>query len=524
MKNKILKNVIVILVITVLAKISSFFAEIVVAALLGTTEKADAFSIISGVHQIIYPMLSVGIWGLFLPEYKKVLIKESSEDADKLSNKVLSIFLIISMVASTIIWIFAKQLIDIIAIGFNEELKNVSINLLRIYSPYFVLVIISAIYAAMLQARENFLGSQIREVVSFLPTIFLGKLLYCMYDLNGLIYALLIGGICRLVIIFPFINWKYKFKFDFDFKDSRIIMMIKKVPSVLINTGITQINTLVDKMMATGLIIGSVASLNYGQKLINVVNGLLTSTVSTAIYPTMTQFVAEGKKNSLKTLIEKIIKILAIIIIPLSILVILFRKEIVTIVFKRGMFGDDSVLTTSNVFAFYAIGLYFIGIKSIFDHVFYSIGDTKSMMYISIVSVVLNISFNMILVKIFGIIGLSLATSISAILTIILNIILLRKYLKLELYKTLIFLLKIIGISIISIMIPYYIIDIIGISNLFIKIMLVIIFASIIYFIELLVFKIEEYKEIMMMAKTWLLKIKEKKENKNGNNKKSINV
>ena len=68
--KKIYKNFTIVFVITILSKIVSFVSEVIIAYILGTSEKADAYSMIMGIHQVMYPMLSVGIWSIFLPKYK----------------------------------------------------------------------------------------------------------------------------------------------------------------------------------------------------------------------------------------------------------------------------------------------------------------------------------------------------------------------------------------------------------------------------------------------------------------------
>ena len=65
--KKIFRGAVIIIFVSALAKLSAFLSEAVNAAYLGTTGESDAYYMIAGVQQVIYPMLSIGIWNVFLP-------------------------------------------------------------------------------------------------------------------------------------------------------------------------------------------------------------------------------------------------------------------------------------------------------------------------------------------------------------------------------------------------------------------------------------------------------------------------
>ena len=285
--SSIVRNLKIVFLLTILAKIASFLSEVIIANYLGTSNKADAYSMIAGIHAVIYPMLGIGIWSIFLPKYQKQKTISNVKATKEYSDKVITIFIMLSSAIALFVFVFADWIIAIASPGFDGETKNIAASLLRIYSPYFVFSTISSVYAAMLQSHGKFLGSQLREFVSYLPTIILGPVMYLYIGVSGFAIALVIGSILRLVIQFPFINWGYRYKPNFRFKDRAVISLFKKSPAAIITSSSDQILTLVDKIMASTLAVGSVASLNYGSKLTNAINGVLTNSVSTVLFPEM---------------------------------------------------------------------------------------------------------------------------------------------------------------------------------------------------------------------------------------------
>ena len=246
-----------------------------------------------------------------------------------------------------------------------------------------------------------------REVVSYIPIIFSTIFLYPRFGISSLAIALVISSIFRLIFELPFINWGYKFKFDLKLNQKDIKLMLKRLPSALLTAGIIQINSFVDKMMASALPTGAVASLNYGHRLQNLFAGLLSTSISTATYPIMAQYVAEKDYDSLKKMIVNTILIMAVMIIPISIACVLFRKELVSIAFMRGKFDLNSMITTSSVFGAYCIGLLFSSTYTLITNVFYCFGDTKITMRISLMNLLINILLNIIFVNFMGVTGLA---------------------------------------------------------------------------------------------------------------------
>ena len=507
MKN-LAKNVGIVLALTILGKVASFLSEMIIANFLGTTNQADAYSMISGIHYVIYPMLGIGIWSIFLPEYQKRRVLAEEKELKEYSDKVITLFLILSTIAAVLVFVFAGQIISVASPGFSEETKEIATILLRIYSPYFVFSTISSVYAAMLQSRGRFLGSQIREFASYLPTILIGPLLYSKIGVSGFAVALIFGSILRLVVQFPFINWEYRYKPNFHFRDKSIATIFKKSPSALIISSSDQVLTLVDKSMASSLAIGSVASLNYGHKLTNVINGVVTTSVGTVLFPEMPKMLVKKQHKELGDLTVRVLVSLSMIIFPIMILALIYSKDIVQLVYARGLFDDNSVITTTAVFYGYLFGLYFVGIKQITDKLFYSMDKNNIVMIFNIIHVVMNIILNIILINMMGLSGLAYATSISSTVYMLICLV----YLKRSIIRLNIFKLfgKLVIVFLISLLPTLAISMLLNNTGLFWVIRLIITaVAGLIFY--LIVYKIIRFEEFINMQNMVLKIFKNKK-------------
>lgn len=430
--NKILNGTIVIIAVGIVAKFASFISEAVLAAFLGTTYQSDAYYMIWSVHAVVYPMMSVGVWRIFLPLYKGHIAKDEYSLADSLTNKSISFFTLISIVVVIFLFVFAPFVVSVIAPGFKGETRALCIKLVRISAPMYVFIISAAVYASVLQCHDQFLGSQIREVVSHIPTIVAAVFFYRTFGIEAMAIALVIASVLRLLIELPFVRWGYRFKPDINFNTVEFRLMLKRLPSALISAGVAQLNTLVDKAMASTLPTGTVSGLNYGHKLLNVFSGLLSSAIATATYPQMIELISLNKKEELGRLIVRIVNIFSILMFPITVACVAFRFELVSAVFQRGAFDETSTKLTANVFALYSLSLFFVACNTVISNIFYGYGDTKTPMHISIVNLLINVLLNFILIHFLGVNGLALATSLSAIITFLVRLLAVEQYVKIE--------------------------------------------------------------------------------------------
>ena len=267
-------------------------------------------------------------------------------------------------------------------------------------------------------------------------------------------YALVVGGLVRLLVELPFVNWNYRPRVDLRFRTKEFETILARLPSALLSEGVNRINTLIDKIMASGLPEGSISALNYGVKLTNVFSGLFSSAISTALYPQVIELIAKDRKEELRKLIRKILSIFLIVMLPVSVGCVMLRRELVTAVFMRGSFDASSVSITASVFACYAAGLLFFACSSVISNLFYSHGDTKTPLWISIAHLGVNVTLNLLLVSRFGATGLAAATTISAFVTLVLRMVLVRRHIDLEYRKMLGVSVKILAATTLSCVIP----------------------------------------------------------------------
>ena len=419
--NQVIRGAIVIVLIRIIAKLTSFIAEAVLASYLGTSATGDAYYMVANVQVVVYPMLSIGIWKVFLPLYKAHYAHGEIREADSLANSSISFFTLASIFVVGLLILLAGPVVSVVAPGFEGQTKELCVTLVRISAPMYIFITAAAIYASMLQCHNKFFGSQIREIASHIPVILAALLFYPKYGVRALAVSLVAGGALRLLVELPFVNWGFRFRLSFNYKTAEFRGMLRRLPAVLLTEAAVKLNSLIDKSMASSLPDGTISGMNYGHKLMNVFSGLLATAVATAMYPQMIELIAKNEKESLSRLVEKILNIFCVLMVPVTLACVLFRQELVSAAFERGAFDETSTALTSGVFAMYALGLLFIASNAVLDNLFYGSGDTKTPLYVSIATLVINVCLNLILIQFYGASGLALGTSLSSFITFLIR-------------------------------------------------------------------------------------------------------
>jgi putative peptidoglycan lipid II flippase len=354
----------------------------------------------------------------------------------------------------------------------------------------------------MLQVSEDFIVPSILGLFFNTPII-LYLLLFHSYSIIGLTIANVAGNLIRVLVqIPPLIKHGYKFKINFDFNDPMIKKVLVLIIPVMIGAGVNSLNVVVDKTIASSLRTGSVSALDFAQKLVVFLNTIITSSILTVTYPLIANKRNSGDCQVLIEYVKKTIIYTLLLLMPISIGAIIYNQDIIKIVYMRGAFTQDSVDLTRLAFIGYLIGLAFYGLRDILNSTLFAMNKTVDTTVNGIIGVTINIILNLSLSKVFGILGIAIATSSSLIITSVLLLFNLKRVIK-EFKLRLIFL-KILKIICASVIIGFFIVIFNNLAGIEINLGVILIvtgLAAIIYYFLCLLFRINEIKEITLIFK-----------------------
>jgi putative peptidoglycan lipid II flippase len=402
-------------ILTAGTKLLGFVREMVLANYFGAGEVTDAY----GMAQSIPNTLLAGVVSAVAISYMPILsgkVEKEGEAAGNLyTSRLLNALIALICCAIALGAVFARPLVSLFAPGFTGTQAELTAWYLRI--AFFAVLFNAFIYIfeAYLQYKNVFhpqivLGySQSIAIIAFI-------VIAAKTDVRLLVFGLAVGYALRGLGCWA-LAARRGFVYTPGFHMSGAVKeaILLALP-IFIGGSVVQINTFVDRMLASGLAKGSVSALNYSNEIINAIVMLTVSILVTIIYPRLNQAFTQGDRERIGAMTERGINVLAIISLPCAMGLMTYALPIIRLVYERGEFSASASQQTSSALFFYAIGLAFLAANQLITKVFYSLHDTKTAVGCSIASVACNIALNLILVRSMAHAGLALATSIAQII------------------------------------------------------------------------------------------------------------
>ncbi|MCK4357764.1 MAG: murein biosynthesis integral membrane protein MurJ [Candidatus Cloacimonetes bacterium] len=497
---------------TFLSRISGLFRDIVLTHFLGITSVADSFGVAFVIPNMLRGLFGEGaLAAAFIPLYTEFKEKKSKQEAIQFALNILSILVILLIILVGIGIVLAPLIVKIIAPGFAPEFKSLTSHLTQILFPYLFLIGLTSVIIAILNAHSVFflpsLSPMMFNLGIIIPAIIYAILKEASIEEKAFVLAfgVLFGGICQLFVNLPLLKKiGYKVKFHINLKQKEIKQVWQRMIPCIIGLGIREVNVVVDTILASLLITGSVAALQYGNRLMQLPLGVFGIAIGIAVLPLFSKHTAFNNISELKKSIQDAFNLILIIMLPIISLIIVMGKDMISFIYLHGAFDEKALLMTFSALAFYSIGLISHSLVRVFASAFFALKNTKTPVKISIIAVICNIILNVILMQFLQLRGLALATSIAAtIQATILFFTLEKKIGKVDFKQIAINFLKIALISVIIGFVAYYLsqlsisVEMAGRLYLLIKIIAIFIVSLIIYIAGLKILKVESAKMLV---------------------------
>ena len=426
--SKILKSASILFIATIISKIIGFLRDVVIGYVYGIGTISDSYLMALNIITVAFiSLLCVAIQSTYMPIYTDVEGKEGKQKALKFTSNIINIIFIISLIVVVLGWFFTEPLVKLFATGFEGEKLKLTMELTRILLFSVGLVCITYILKAYLEIHDYFLVTGLMPL-PYNTSIIIAVLLSKAFGVDFLAYGTVFAFFVQMAFLIPFCYKKgFRYKFNINLFDKNVKQMALAIFPVLIGASAYQINSLVDKNLSSFLVTGSLSALNYAYKLNIFVIGVFVASITTVMYPIFSKLGAQKNLKQLKITLCKSVNGVILITMPISVGAFILSKPIVKLLFERGAFDETATLITAQILSCYAIGMVASGMRDILVRVFYSLQDTKIPMKNSILCVICNILFNLILIQTMKVSGLALGSSLAAIVAVCFLIIKLRK-------------------------------------------------------------------------------------------------
>jgi putative peptidoglycan lipid II flippase len=228
--------------------------------------------------------------------------------------------------------------------------------------------------------------------------------------------GVLVGGFLQTAVQWPPLSREgYRYRPLIDFRDEGLRRVLVLMGPGVVGLAAVQVNLLVNSILATGEGTSAVSALNYAFRLMYLPIGIFGVSIATAVVPTLSRYAAKNDAAGMRETISSGLRMMLMLNVPATVGLIVLATPIVSLIFEHGAFTPAHTAATASALACYAPGLVGYSAVKIAVPSFYSLRDSRTPVFVSGVTVFLNVVLNVTLVRVMGFTGLAIGTAASAI-------------------------------------------------------------------------------------------------------------
>ncbi len=395
----------------VLGKVASAAKDVVVAHGFGVGDTLDAFLIAYLLPEFAAIVLAESLNAALIPTYIKVHEHEGREAAQRLLWSVTAWSTIVLIAVSAGMALSAPYILPVVAHGFSPEKLALTLLLFYILLPVLVVVGITTLWAAVLNAGERF---ALTAVAPILPTLTTLVFILVMGEAWG-IYSFVAGVQSGFILEIALVGWGLR-RQGFSLvprwygSNSATRQVARQWVPMLAGQFLASGSFLVDQSIAATLGSGSVSVLSYANKIVAALFGVGSLALGTAVLPYFSRMVAARDWSGVRHTLKTYGRLIVLATIPLTLVLIYFSEPLVGLLFQRGAFTaeDTSLVSHVQVFLLLQIPVYMLGILIV--RLISSLQANKLLMWGALISFSLNITLDYVFAHFLGVAGIALAT------------------------------------------------------------------------------------------------------------------
>jgi len=408
---------------TLLSRILGFLRDLVIARLFGADAATDAFFVAFKIPNFLRRLFAEGAFSVaFVPVLSEYRSQRSAAELREFIDRMAGTFGLVLMLTTLVGVVAAPLLIMLFAPGFlaeDEHKYGLAVEMLYLTFPYLFFISLTAFAGSILNAHNRF------GVPAFTPVLLNLSMIGCALWLAprmdqpvlALAWGVLIAGVAQLLFQIPFLGrLKLTPRPRIAFKDRGVVKVLRLMVPALFGVSVSQINLLLDTLIASFLVSGSISWLYYSDRLLEFPVGLLGVAIGTVILPNLSRKHADKSPEAFSATLDWAIRLMVLLGIPAAVGLLLLAGPMLATLFHSDNYHAEDVIKSSQSLMAFAPGLMGIIMIKVLAPGFYAQQDTRTPVRIGIIAMVANMVFNVILVFPLAHAGLALATTLSSIL------------------------------------------------------------------------------------------------------------
>jgi UDP-N-acetylglucosamine--N-acetylmuramyl-(pentapeptide) pyrophosphoryl-undecaprenol N-acetylglucosamine transferase len=405
-----------------ISRMFGFVREMVIAGYFGATRATDLFAIAFTIPTLFRRILGEDmVEKAFLPPFRQMIAAGEYRRAWLLASRVFNLMMLLLLLIMGIFYLLTPNLVRIIGAGLAATEFHHAEVMTYFILPFMVVIGLASFVGGLLlflDATATYALAPIMLSVGVIVGIIGLKPYLGMYSMA---VGFVLGGILQFLIQIPVLfrsSRKSELGMRYETGSEEPMPELKEVGRqsgwILGQSVANKTVEIVDRVLASFLVPGSIAALYFAQRLVQLPNSIIGLAVGRAGVTELNDQVQKEDWQGFRKTVITGLRYNIVCMVPLTVFIMVLVGPITSVVFQRGAFGKSSVDLTALAFAFYALGLLGMGFWNLYSRVYPALAKNQIPLYTSLVSAVLNVGLSLLLVRTslrHG--GLALASSIA---------------------------------------------------------------------------------------------------------------
>jgi putative peptidoglycan lipid II flippase len=427
---KLLRSSGVVSSMTMLSRVMGLLRDMVFAQVIGAGAMADAFFVAFKIPNFFRRLFAEGAFSqAFVPVLAEYRETGSQAAVKALIDKVAGALGSVLIAATVLVVIASPVMTGIFAFGFwldHPDKFAAASSMLRITFPYLMLISLTGLAGAILNSYDRFAVPAFTPVLLNISIIVAAIFVSPWFEepVYALAWGVLAAGVVQLIFQLPFLARIHMVPTPvIDWRDEGVKKVLRLMAPASFGVSVSQINLLLDTMIASFLPTGSISWLYYSDRLSELPLGVFGVAIATVILPSLSRQHTAASSEKFNATMDWALRMILLIAIPAALALIILAEPILLTLFYYGdvITARDMSMSTLSLRA-YAVGLLAFMLIKVLAPGYFARQDMKTPVRIGVIALASNMVLNILLavpLHIYwgiGHVGLALATSLSAIL------------------------------------------------------------------------------------------------------------
>lgn len=388
-----------------ISQIFGFIRDRLLASQFGAGPVLDTYYAAFRIPDLLFTLISTLVSLSVLVPFIIRFENKSEEEKTEFSNTVFTIVAVTSLFLTLVVLIISRPLLTLMFPSIVHSVDGDNLVLLtRVMLLQPVILAFSSFYASYIQVYKKFFIYALSPVLYNIGIVIGIIALYPMFGMVGLAMGVVLGALLHLFIQIPTIREKGPYARFTLYPNLSIVkdILILSVPRTFALAG-NQITQIVLLVLAGSMISGSISIFSLSFNLQSVPLAIIGVSYSLAAFPTLSRLFNNGDMENFVKHIARVARHIIFWSIPVMVMFIILRAQIVRTVFGGGEFDWNDTKLTSAALAIFSLSVVAQSLTLLFVRGYYSAGETKKPLIFAVISIAVTIFSAITLVHIFNI-------------------------------------------------------------------------------------------------------------------------